>query len=214
MMRIDSAEDSIINMPLSISDFPSDGIIYTADAVMFHRDAIKRWLPACKPYNFDQYGSSMMNVNQLRDLIIHQWGNEKYRDLVSTITDSAIAYKPSEDQQIYLFSGNGGFYIVHCNDAMHYLSMIRSHKLLFDRKPLAQKFDLAQTQFRNFVTNEPSIGRLLREQDIKLVNRGHKIWLAVGPIDGMQEKLIAAFNPPPATKPAPPKVYEPGPSHA
>jgi len=211
-------------MPLSISDFPSDGIIYTADAVMFHVDAVARWLPTCNhpaigsmvPLGHLRINSTgdLMNVNQIIKSVNEWWlgeYNSNYLDaqsLAHSLVGSAIAYKPAEDQQLYLFSGNGGYYVVKCEDAMDYLFMIQQHSLLFDRKPLARMPDHESTYSFNAELNSR-----LAQQGIKLVSRGRNIWLAIGPADNMQAKLMTAFKPTPAAKPAAPKPFEPGPSH-
>lgn len=205
MNRIDFAGDSII-MRISISDFPSNGIIYTADAVMFHRDAIERWLPECTDNRCRVYGHSfetlyelyskespMMDVNQLRELISNWWRNQsKCSGLADSIAGSAIAYKPAEKPHLYLFSGNGGFYVVQGTDPMEYLDLVQRHKLRFDRAPIARMRD----HNREYEL-DPDLKHRLAQAGIKLVSRGYSIWLAIGPADGMQEKLIAAFTPPP-----------------
>lgn len=193
-----------------ISDFPSDGIIYTTDKVMFHRDDIEKFLPPCKHPNFEREGGfdsvfqkyskhpQLIDAIKFVEMIRAWWGSDLW-ELASSINGSAIAYKPAEEPAAYLFETTGlsdkfdkptnEYYVVGCKDAMTYKNLVKNYRRIITERPIEISIDNPEITIAGMELR-------LRERGMSLVSRGPNIWMvydATRPAN-MRTLVKAAFN--------------------
>lgn len=189
-----------------ISDFPSDGIIYTTDAVMFHRSDVEKFLPLCDRIDFglrggfdavfDEYsgGGQLISADKFAEMVKEWWPQA-----VSNITNSAIAYKPAEAPAAYLFESAGSmgangkptneYYVARCKDAMAYKSLVKNHRKIITEKPIAAMVDNPEIIIAGMEVR-------LREREMILAKRGANLWMVYDPTKpaNMRTLVMAAFE--------------------
>lgn len=154
-----------------LTEFPANGIIYTATEVRFIKAAIMKFLPEASTNIHRLYkAQESLSVKEFVEVVK---GIRGCTHLVNQLQGSAIAYKPFDGPALYVFKHDGAVYLLHCEDAFDYKTAVIEEVYILSRAPTLAR-SLGDGPHRDGTVAK------LAAKDIRLAARGDSLDLIIG----------------------------------